>query len=439
MTRIILNLMLLFAVPSLVSATQFSYHRLEYDRVELRLQLIDDNGALITTGGSNVEIVVPPFSVDASSVTDNGDGTYSVILSSSSASSFPISVVADGIQSDVGSVTFFAGVPAPVFTTMQPIYNGNAVITVRVNLADRNFNRVQKGGHDIELYSEEDSVIINSVVDNRDGTYDVTFMPDDPFTGSGWGGSLSMILNGSYRYLNFYSYLPNFEPDGILGAIEIVESSANSAKVELTLYQNGEVLTEGHPDVRARVSVSNVPQSPEVIDEGAGIYSVIVNGEPDDVGSVTFELFSKTTALTMIEFKDENQVAPPLADIETITNSDGSITLNMTMLDQDGNTITYGGYEVIVTATGQTSVGDVIDNQDGTYTTQLTSTSGGSSEVSLEVNGVEPRAVQTVSFNNNSSSSGNNSSSGGGGGGSSGFLFLICLLLGNRSLKRLNI
>ncbi len=425
MKRIFLCLFVLLIFPSIVSATQVTYERIDNDEVELTLQLVDANGALVTTGGSNIEIVVP-FFVDVSNVTDNGDGSYSVTLSSDSASTSPVSAIIDGVEADVGSVTFIPGLPAPVFTTFQQVYNSNGVITVRVIFADGNFNRIKKGGLDVEFYSELNSTIIQTVIDHEDGTYDVTMVTDESIETIDWGVSLSVIIRGFHRFLSGFFFQPRSNRDGVLGSIAVLENASESIKLEFTLFQEGEPLETANPDVRT--FVSGGPQSDPVIDEGGGTYTVIINGEVGDVGGVSFEVDGATTAFTVVEFRDENAVEPPIADIETISNSDGSITLNMTMLDQDGSPITFGGYEVIVSASGQTNVGEVTDNQDGTYTTQLTSASGGSSEISLEVNGVQPRVVQSVSFANSTGANSNNGDSSTGGGGFLGFPFLLFLL-----------
>ncbi|WP_416443287.1 invasin domain 3-containing protein [Leucobacter sp. HNU] len=139
--------------------------------------LVDAHGNPLQSGGSTVTMSTTAGSL--SNVTDNGDGTYTAILTAPTASgTATISFSVDGTEgSSTAEVRFTAGAVDADGSTIavSPAKipaDGTSTSTVTVTLVDAHGNPVTGGAHAVTLRTTAGT--LSDVVDNGDGTYTAT-------------------------------------------------------------------------------------------------------------------------------------------------------------------------------------------------------------------------------------------------------------------------
>ncbi|MCC5942507.1 MAG: hypothetical protein JJU37_13285, partial [Balneolaceae bacterium] len=144
---------------------------------EITVTLRDENDDPVTTGGFDVELATTAGSLG--DITDNGDGTYTATLTSSTEEEIAtITGTLEGVDiADDAEVEFFLPQPSPEFTTItaNPTSidaDGESTSAITVTLRDENDEPVTRGGFDIELFTTAGT--LSSVTDNGDGTYTAT-------------------------------------------------------------------------------------------------------------------------------------------------------------------------------------------------------------------------------------------------------------------------
>jgi adhesin/invasin len=160
----------------------------------ITVQAKDANGSDETSGGANVEVSTTLGTV--SSVTDNGDGTYSATLTSTQAGTADVSATINGqaITSGDASLTITPG-PASGNTstiTANPTTvsdNGTAAATITVQAEDANGNDETMGGQTVVLHSTLGK--LSAVTDQGNGTYTATLTSTKKGT-----AELSATING---------------------------------------------------------------------------------------------------------------------------------------------------------------------------------------------------------------------------------------------------
>ena len=139
--------------------------------------LADANGNPLTTSGGTVTLSSTGSAV-ISTVSDNGDGTYSASVTNIVAEAVTISgTVNSSAITDTATVTFTAGSADPTNgnTTLATsptsvAADGSTTSSVVVTLADANGNPLTTSGGTVTL-SSTGSAVISTVSDNGDGTY----------------------------------------------------------------------------------------------------------------------------------------------------------------------------------------------------------------------------------------------------------------------------
>ncbi len=143
----------------------------------ITVQAKDANGNDEMSGGANVVVSTTVGTV--SSVTDNGDGTYSATLTSTQSGTADVSATINGqpITSGDASVTI-TPVPASGSTstiTADPTTvsdNGTAAATITVQAKDANGNDETTGGQTVVLHATLGK--LSAVTDQGNGTYTAT-------------------------------------------------------------------------------------------------------------------------------------------------------------------------------------------------------------------------------------------------------------------------
>jgi adhesin/invasin len=146
----------------------------------------DATGTPLTTGGHDV--LITPSMGTASAVTDNGDGTYTATITSTTPGTANIGFSVDGTASiNTTSVTFTAA-PALISadqstvaaTPTSVLADGVTTSTITVTTKDATGAAVTTGGHDVVITSSLGTV--SAVTDNGDGTYTATITSTTPGT-----------------------------------------------------------------------------------------------------------------------------------------------------------------------------------------------------------------------------------------------------------------
>lgn len=143
----------------------------------ITVQVKNGAGVNFTQGGDTVLLSTNAGSLG--SVTDNNDGTYTAVLTSSSTIEMAtISGTLNGDpMSDTATVNFIIGAASSVESTisanpLQIDSDGSSTSTITVQLKDSNGNNITSGGDTVVVTTTLGSV--GSVTDNGNGTYTAT-------------------------------------------------------------------------------------------------------------------------------------------------------------------------------------------------------------------------------------------------------------------------
>ncbi|TQV86853.1 invasin domain 3-containing protein [Aliikangiella coralliicola] len=144
----------------------------------ITVQAIDAQGNNLTAGGDTVVLAVTG-SASLSSVTDNGNGTYTATMTNTVAEAVTVTGTINAVAiTDNAIVTFVPGGPSATQTTIDAIpailaADGVNVSTITVQVKDAQGNDLTTGGETVVL-SVTGSASLSTVTDNGDGTYTAT-------------------------------------------------------------------------------------------------------------------------------------------------------------------------------------------------------------------------------------------------------------------------
>src|SRR6201999_1505912 len=137
------------------------------------VRLKDQYGNALTAGGDTVHVSTDRGSF--SSVTDNGDGTYTATLTSTSAGAAHVTGTVNGNALTGTTVTFNPGSADATHSTLTAVptsLTAGSTSTVTVRLKDQYGNALTAGGDTVHVSTDRGS--LSSVTDNGDGTYTAT-------------------------------------------------------------------------------------------------------------------------------------------------------------------------------------------------------------------------------------------------------------------------
>jgi hypothetical protein len=376
----------------------------------LTVQVNDATGNNLPTTGLAViisKVAGTKGSIDNNGGTsyDNGDGTYSAIITSfGTAGTFGVFKATIGgltVNNSTGSQTLdtvFYG-SDPVQSTLTPLAasitgNGTSTIVLTVQAKDKDGNNVTFGGETVTITKVTGTTgTIGSVIDNSDGTYSDTVTS----AASQGIGKFVATLNGTkigapdtakitYSGIadaTHSTLTPTFASitaDGI--SVQILTVQARDAS-------DNNLSTGGASVIISQKSGTGIidNNSGSSYDNGDGTYTAIVYA-PNTTGSGIFVATlggnpvksgggGQTQAI--VQYipgpADSSQTTlSPLLD--SIASCGSTQILTVQAKDANGNNLVSGGD--IVTITGQSglgSIGMVTDNHNGTYTATVTSPS----------------------------------------------------------------
>ena len=399
------------ASTSTISASPLSITANGTTTATVTVQLKDAFENNLVASGGTVTLSTTRGSLGG--VTNNNDGTYNAILTSSTvAGNANITGKLDG--NDIVDSETVAFTPGPASTATSTITasllsitaNGTSTSIVTVQLKDVNGNNLTSSGGTVALSSTLGTLGV--VTNNNDGTYTATLTSSTSagnatITGTLGGASIVDIENvafipGAPARLAF-SLQPSSTVAGtsINPAVKVqvqdvfgnvVPSSSASITLAIGANPGGGVLA-GTATVAA-VSSESTFSGLSINKTGLG-YTLVASSS--GLSSATSSAFNITPGAASVA--TSTITASPSSIV-----ADGATTSAVTvqLKDINGNNLTSGGATITLSATLGT-LSAVIDNNNGTYTATLTSAkSAGTATITGTLGGAAIADNETVAF-----------------------------------------
>ncbi len=376
------------------------------DTIEITLQARDNLGNNLTAGGAIIALG-QDGNATIQPVSDNGNGTYTSILTSTIAETLTVSGTIDGNAIiDTETITFTAGAVSATETTItvipiELIADGISNAPVTVQTKDSFGNNVVNGGSTITL-SQDGSAIFSSIIDRGNGSYtaNITNTVAELIT---IGGTIDGIAIGNTDELLFIADNASSSTttitaspttvaaDGISSSIITVQAR-DSENNNLSNGGNTIVLTENGSAIISIVS-----------DNGDGTYSATVtnnvaeaitingtiNGSPiTDSADIIFTLEASSAA---------NSTLLASRSLVTANGVDTSL-LTVQAYDALGNLLSVGGDTIEISNDGDAVITSVIDHLNGSYTATISNTTVQSTLITATLNGIPISDTETINF-----------------------------------------
>ncbi|HWP37994.1 MAG TPA: invasin domain 3-containing protein, partial [Gemmatimonadales bacterium] len=309
----------------------------------ITVRLRDALGNNLTTGGAIVSLATTLGTL--SGVTDNGDGTYTAILTSSTTTgAATITGTVGGVAiADDAVVTFVAGAAAPAMTTIGAspdsiVANGSATSAITVQLRDANGNSLSAGGSAVFLSTTAGT--LSAVTDNGNGTYGATLTAPTVTGTATITGTLdgtTITDNATVTFVAGPAVAARSTaavPSGVAGLVTNITIQARDAF--------GNPLTSGGATVTVVITGANV-QSPAVTDNGNGTYTAVYT--PVAAGTDNVAITLNGTAISGSPFTSTvsagSQPSVTLsANVTSVGEGGGSATVTATLSSQFGMPVT---------------------------------------------------------------------------------------------------
>lgn len=387
------------------------------DTSTLTLTLKD--GDEVLRPGQYVNFICTMPDVTLSSVVDNNDGTYSATLSSIVTGNAEVTVIVNGVDFAVPPVTVkvsesvYPSAPSPTLSTLNVSNftikaNGTDTTTITLTLKDEDGDLMS--GQTVAFSSSLSGVTLSSVADNHDGTY-VSQM-SSTVVGQ---AEISTMVNGS----DFAVYHPVVTIKVVPGAPDPA-STTLTASPDIVIADNNDISTitltvkdkNGTPVPELHVTFS-FDRLKNVATDNAESPSTRSTGIPTDRGDGTYVFNLKenvagsvqvSVGIYGIDFYIEpvtvvfEEVLPPGTPsprLSTLTVSPDTIpangadeaTITLTLKNQYGNPLTGRNVRYSWTLGGETTIFVPLDNNDGIYVRNVSSTTSGTAEITAFLDG----------------------------------------------------
>lgn len=362
------------------------------DVITVTIQLKDSEGNNYTSSGGTLQLSMP---TGVSSVTsqDNGDGTYTVSFSSSSAGNKSIGVSIGGTQLSSSISLSYAQVlnlSAAVFSRDKESANanGNDQITVTVQLKDTNGADYTSSAGEIS-FSVPSGVTEKSKTDNGDGSYTAVFTTVNAGTYT-FGASIGGTQLANDVELTFNAVI-DLSQSTLQADITTIAADGNStAQLTVTLKDyagNAFVPSSNSPELSITAGSAD---KTELVNAGDGVYTSSVSASVAGEVTVTATYDSGTIGTSNLTFE---AVAPSASqstissDISTFgVGGSHSAVITVALKKADGSAYTQSYGDLVLSPEGSgLSYGTPVDNGDGTYTVSVTADNAGSYVVSAAV------------------------------------------------------
>ncbi|RDH80768.1 MAG: hypothetical protein DIZ80_17230 [endosymbiont of Galathealinum brachiosum] len=391
---------------SLITASILSIEANGSSTSTITVQLKDENGINLTLGGDTVTLSTTLGSLDT--VSDNNNGTYSAILTSSTTSGLATitGTINTNNLTDTASVTYTPGAATTTTSTVSAssasiTADGTSTSTITVQLIDTNGNNLNNGGDAVTLSTTLGS--LGLVTDLNNGTYRAV-LTSGTTTGTA-------IITGT---LNTQDIDDNasviFNADIVSQNTSIISVSnntiaANGISTSIVTVQlkdsNGNNLSTGGDTVELNTTLGTLSSVTDELDGSytATLTSSIIAGTATITGLVNSNSITDNATVSFFVSAASATTSLITASILSI-NADGTSTslITVQLKDINGNNLSSGGDTVVLDTTlGNLSA--VTDKLNGTYEVTLTSaTTVGTATITGTLNGASITDDATVAF-----------------------------------------
>lgn len=378
----------------------------------------DQYGNQIPAGGKTVTFT-PTLGTLVGTVTDVGDGTYTQFLRApSSIAGGPISIGATidaaPLTSNNATVNLISGsvdlAQSEVVVSNPNINaNGSSTSLVTVVLKDSLGNQLSAGGETVVI-STANGTLLGSVVDNGDGTYSQMLQST---TSAQQNISLTATVGGSpvgnSGSINFNPGPADLSQSTITASDSVIAPDGVATTTVTVVLKdiNGNSLLGSAGSVVLSTTAGTLIGS--VIDNADGSYqqslrSSAAPGTATITGTLTGNGFSDTA--TVYFSSAGSGPSPVYSSVDIIgnnflaANGSDTTTIKVTLKDNQNNQLSNGGSGVTISTSAGSMIGTITDNNDGTYTQVLRSSSTPTKNVvvSVVVDGVNFNDTEIVQF-----------------------------------------
>ncbi|MBV1922379.1 MAG: filamentous hemagglutinin N-terminal domain-containing protein, partial [Pseudomonadales bacterium] len=369
-----------FGALTLITASPLSAVANGVDTIEITIQAIDNLGNNLTSGGIAIGLG-QDGNATMQPVSDNGDGTYTAILTSTIAETLTVSGTIGGDTIiDTETITFTAGAPTTSQSTISATpsvvtADGTTSATITVQTVDSQGNNLSTGGANI-LVSTSGSGILSDVTDNSNGTYQATITNTVAET---------VIVSGTIEGFTIVDTSDvTFNPDAasatetIITVIPIVLIADGISTALVTIQTRdrfGNNLVNGGLTITLTQDGSAI-FSP-IIDRGDGSYTANITNTVAELitigGAIGGIAIGNTDELLFITDNSSGSTTTITASPTTVA-ADGvsSSIITVQARDSENNNLSNGGNTIVLTENGSAIISTVNDNGDGTYSATVT-------------------------------------------------------------------
>jgi len=409
--------------------------------------LANSQGQVIPNAGDVVQILATG-SATVSAVTNNGNGTYTAIVTNSTAETVTVSATASGVALDASDTISFTStgnsnqVSASESTLMVSATtvdaDNSASATITVVLKNEQGQLIIDASAAV-LIAVSGAATVSDVVNNGDGSYTATISNGTAETVAISAGASGIILDDTAMI----TFTPFVDPNAVsatqstLSVSPSVVDADNLTPAIATVVLNneqGQAITVAGDVVQINTTGSATVSS--VVNNGDGSYTANILSDTAQTVTVSAVVagvaLPATSTITFEEVIDPNEISASLSTVSigsTSVDADNQdfATVTIVLNNSLGDAIVGAGNDVQIMVTGSANVSLVTNNGDGTYVANITNSVAQTVTVSVIVNGVALEETSTVSFT--AVTQPPQSSTGGGGGGAISWLLLGLLSL----------
>ena len=373
----------------------------------ITVQTKDASGNNLTSGGLTVALT-ENGSATISSVTDNGDGTYSATITNTTVEVISVGGTLNGSAiSNTSLVTFIVGTASPINSTLATsssvIADGVSNGTITLQAIDSQNNNVTTGGATVS-FSHNGSATIGSVIDNGNGTYTATVISTTTET-----ITINAILNGNAvtdtAQLTFIPSQPSelqstINSPGVSVTADGFSSAIISIQVKDALGNN--IMTGGDSIV---ISSTGSAVIGSITDNNNGTYTVnATNTVTENItisGTLNGAVITDTATVDFIGGNTASVIETQITALPNTLTADGTSVSTITVRAKDslGNNLVSGGLNINLTNSGSATISAITDVGDGSYTATMTSTVAEIITISGTINTVAIKDTAAVTFN----------------------------------------
>ncbi len=379
----------------------------------ITLQTKDAQSNNLVTGGLEVTMTATN-SATLSAVTDNKDGTYTATITSTTTTGNAIitAKIAGEVVTNTATVSFIATIGDVSVATSTLVADPTTIVadgktqsSITLQAKDADGENLTTTGLAVTM-TASNSARLSSVTDNLDGTYATTITSNT--TGDAViTASIAGAVVTNTATISFIATLGDVSVATstlVADPTTIVADGKTQSSITLQAKDaDGENLTT--TGLAVTMTATNSAKLSSVTDNLDGTYAATITstttGDTVITASIAGAVVTNTATISFIATLGDVSVATStlVADPTTVV-ADGKAlsTITLQVKDVHGNNLATSNLDVTMTATNSATLGDITDNEDGTYTAEITSTTAGDAIITARIAGAVVTNTATVSF-----------------------------------------